>query len=56
MDHHAIKTEWEELAKMAEATRPTTDHPEAHAFLDALKKHAEEQAAFMAKQIAAKGK
>ncbi len=43
-----------ELLKIIEDARPTTDHPEALACLDALKQWAEEHAAFVAAKQAEK--
>lgn len=37
MDHQHILDQWAELLTMIEGARSTTDHPEAHACLDALK-------------------
>lgn len=37
MDHQHILDQWAELNAMIEAARSTTDHPEAHACMDALK-------------------
>lgn len=47
MNHQQVLDQWAEVLKMIEAARPTTDHPEAHQCLDALKLLADEHSAIV---------
>ncbi len=45
MNHQHILDQWAELNAMIEKARTTTDHPEAHACMDALKEFADTHSA-----------
>ncbi len=47
MDHQHVVNQWAELLEMIEKAKPTTEHPEAHACLDAIKQMAEEHTKLM---------
>jgi len=48
MPHQHILDQWAELNAMIAAARPTTDHPEAHACMNAIKEMADAHTALMA--------
>ena len=48
MTHQHVLKQWAELNAMIEAARPTTEKPDAHACMDAIKEMAEGHAAHIA--------
>ncbi len=47
MNHQHILDQWAELNAMIEKARTTTDHPEAHACMDAIKEMADVHSALI---------
>lgn len=47
MNHQHILDQWAELQAMIDAARATTDHPDAHACMDALKRMADDHTALV---------
>ena len=52
MPHQSIKEEWEKVLATIATQRATTDHPDAHAFFDAIQAMASEQAELMTTKLA----